>query len=53
VAQRAGFRWFRWSGERPCVVTDREGQHPWGWHATLRREHLGSVQSASDWPVLT
>lgn len=50
VAQRAG---FRWSGERPCVVTDRDGQHPWGWHATLRREHLGSVQPTSDWPVLT
>ena len=50
VAQRAG---FRWSGERPCFVTDREGQHPWGWHATLRHEHLGSVQPAADWPVLT
>ena len=49
VAQRAG---FRWTGERPCVITDREGQHPWGWHAALRRDDLGSRQPASEWPVL-
>lgn len=50
VAQRAGFRWI---GEGPCEVNDREGQHPWGWHAVLHRDDLGSVQSRREWPVLT
>lgn len=48
AARRAG---FRWSGEGPCEITDRQGQHPWGWHATLQRDDLATVQPASDWPV--
>lgn len=49
VARAAGFRWV---GSGPCDVVDRSGEHPAGWHAVLRREHLGTVEELERWPVL-
>lgn len=49
VARSVGFRWV---GEGRCDVVDRSGAHPWGWHAVLRREHLGAVEPLERWPVL-
>lgn len=49
IAQRAG---FRWGGEGACAVIARDGTRPWGWHGTLRREELGSVEARAKWPVL-
>ena len=49
AARAAG---FRWAGEAPCDVVDRDGAHPPGWHAVLRREHLGTVEALERWPVL-
>jgi len=48
VAQRAG---FRWNGEGPCAVVGRDGLHPWGWHAALRRQDHASELPAEPWPV--
>lgn len=50
VARAAGFRWV---GFGPCVVVDRDGNHPAGWHAVLQRADLGTVQPRSEWPVLS
>lgn len=49
AARTAGFRWV---GLGPCDVVDRAGAHPPGWHAELRREHLGTVEALERWPVL-
>lgn len=49
VAQRVG---FRWTGLGPIDAV-RPGEDPAGWHAVLQREHLGTVQPLSQWPVLS
>lgn len=48
VAQRTGFRWDG-TGR---IANVRPDQEEGGWRAVLRREHLGSVQPVSEWPVL-
>jgi len=48
VAQRCGFRWVG-VGRIDRV---RPGQEDGGWRAVLRREHLGSLQPAAEWPML-
>lgn len=50
VARAAGFRWV---GEAPCAVADRDGTHPWGWHALLVAGNRGTVEPLDRWPVLT
>ena len=46
VARAVGFRFL---GDAPVELAFRDGSHPDGWHAELRRDDDGSVREG--WPL--